>query len=126
MRRTAARAQSSPPYRLTSIYLAQGRGAGVFEPGIFARNAGAVHEMRERPELRNGGVKDALDVRLDRHVALDRDRLAAGGLHRLDHAAGGLGIALVVDRHVVAAAAGKSASGGADAAAAAGNQKNGS
>ena len=43
------------------------------------------------------------------HVALDRDRLAARGLHRIDHARRRFGIALVVDRHVVAARAGESA-----------------
>ena len=81
--------------------------------------------MRERAELRHGRVEDAFDVVLDRHVAGESDRVAACGGYRADHARGGFGVALVVDRHVVAAGGGKLGGGGADAAAAAGDQENG-
>ena len=76
-----------------------------------------------RPELARRRIEHALDIAFDRHVALDRDRLAAGGLHRIDHAGCGLGIALVVDRHVVAARAGQPRGRCTDAAAAAGDKK---
>ena len=79
--------------------------------------------MRDRSERLGGLVEHAFDVLLDRAVALDGDRLAAGRFDRRHHLGGGLGVALVADRHVIAALTGHARGRRADAAAAADNEK---
>ena len=79
MRRTqAAQTRKAPPKVSTSSTSRMVAALGIVEPRIVADDAGAVHEMGERPERVASAIEHALDIVLDRHVALDGDRLAAG------------------------------------------------
>ena len=99
------------------------RRVGFVEPRKRADDAGAVHESVDAAEFARGRVEHTLDIGFHAHVALQRGRFAAGRLHRVHHSGCGLGVALVVDRDVVAARAGKFCGGCADPAATAGNEQ---
>ena len=82
--------------------------------------------MGDRPERARGLVEHPHDVGLLRHVALQRDGVAARFLHRVGNVSRGFGVLNVIDRDIVAARRGKPRRRRADAAAAAGDEKNGS
>src|SRR5262245_44086541 len=80
--------------------------------------------MGERPELAVDSREHARNVVLVRHVARDRDRLAAGCPDGRDYAVRGVATLVIVHRHVEAARRGELCGGGTDTAAAAGDEEN--
>src|ERR1051325_5909149 len=85
-----------------------------------------MDEMRDRPKRARRLLEYPFDVDFDRHVALQRRGLAARLFDGADHARRRVGVAVVINRHIVAALAGKPGTAGTDAAASAGNQQHGS
>src|SRR4029079_18981683 len=82
--------------------------------------------MRDRAENIRGSVEYALDILLDRHIALHCNRLAPGLLYGLDNTSRGISIGLGTAWDIVPARAGQFRAGGTDTADAAGDQQNGS
>jgi hypothetical protein len=73
--------------------------------------------MRKRAEAAIDFGKDARNVSFVRHIALQGNSLAAGGLDIRDNGIGRLCIVAVIDGDIVTARGGESRNGGADSAA---------
>src|SRR5258707_12048033 len=95
----------------------------LIQARIVSDNTRAVHKMGDGSELFADLVKNALDVIFHRHIALDRNRLAASFLHSFDDTRSSVRIGLVVHRDIIASCACKFCGGSADPPAAAGNEQ---
>ena len=124
MRMIAALAHSSAPTTLSSSVSRIGLCLDRLDARIPAGRAGVIDKVRQPPELLVDGRERAVDVGLLRHVALDRDGAPSGRLHGRHDSVGGLRVAQIVDRDVIAARARELRGRRADAAARAGDEKN--
>ena len=102
---------------------AQGLARGVLQAAGQAGRAGVVDQGGDRAERLLAGLEQGLDLVLARHVALHRERPAAGPGDRLHHVPGGAGVGLVVDADGIAPRRGQDRRGRADAAACAGHHQ---
>ena len=96
---------------------------GLQHAGWTKEPAARAFVSSEAGELAINRREGARDIGFARHVALDRDRAAAGRTRRLGGGFGGGAVAQIIDRDVVAARRGKLHDRGADPAAAAGHQQ---